>query len=91
MSIDIAKKYLEENHPLMNDANLEVHPHDTTLDYALVPHLESHGIDENHIDDDPQHIVVATKNFVTEDGAEIPKIFKIKVKDGQVASVLESK
>jgi hypothetical protein len=89
--IDIAKKYLEKTEPHMDGAVLEVHPHETSDDYALVPHLMSHGITDDHIDDSKADIVVASKDFQTEDGATITRILKLKVKDGEVKSTLESK
>ena len=89
--LEIAKQYLEENHPGMQGADLQVDKHDTKLDYNMVNNLQTHGITDDHVSDEDQQIVTASKTITMDDGTEIPKIFKLRIKDNNVQRVIESK
>jgi disulfide oxidoreductase YuzD len=86
---DIAKSYVDEHFPNMSDGNYYVIAHNPQHDMHLVDHLD--GVDASHLDENLYHVVTVSKNIKLDGDITVPHTIKIKVKDGQVSSVLTSK
>jgi hypothetical protein len=89
MPLDIAKEYIKNNLPHMEDATLTINEHNPQTDMHLIPHLD--GVNENHLSQDVYHVVTAHKDATTEDGNTISSIVKIKVQNDAIQTVLQSK